>query len=198
MADKDYCVFDIQPAKSLAQVKTELELKDERSAFGFPHRMGFSIGCTFTPKDKFKFFPTADEMADYLLKVKGKLVSFNGTRFGLPLLLNEVQIDKFLGLQHLPHLDILTDFYDRVQGRFRVSLDNMAKASLGRGRINDVDASLLFEEGRLNELSEYCQRNVELVDGLYDFGLKNRKIRFIPAGKTEIAEIKVNYDEAMP
>ena len=125
MAD-DYCVFDIQPAKSLIEVKEELGLKDERSAFGFPHRMGFSIGCTFSPKDKFKFFSTADEMADYLLKFKGKLVSFNGTRFSLPVLLDEIDIDKFLRLQRLPHLDILADFYDRAQGRFRVSLDNMA------------------------------------------------------------------------
>jgi DEAD/DEAH box helicase domain-containing protein len=192
----DYCVFDIQPAKGMWVVKAELGLKDERSAFGFPHRMGFSIGCTFSPKDKFKFFTTPQEMADYLLKCKGRLISFNGTRFGLPLLLGELDIDRFLQLQHLPHLDILADFYDRVQGRFRVSLDNMAKASLGRGKINDVDSPLLFEEGRLNELSEYCQRNVELIDGLYDFGLKNRKIRF--SGDNKQAEIKVNYDEAMP
>jgi len=54
---------------------------------------------------------------------------------------------------------------------YRVSLDNLALATLGEGKTGKGrDAPALFHQGKLLELISYCRKDVELTARLYRFG----------------------------
>ena len=192
---KHYCAFDIETAKTCKQVQDELELPDERDAFKYPHRMGFGVGVVYDSKTKeFTEFKKGQDMVKFLLDFDGVLVSYNGKRFDIPALLPYMDIDVYNKLIRKPHLDLLENFYARVNGKFRVPLDNIAKHSIGTQKIGSgADAPLLFQEGKIKELMEYCKVDVAITSRILEFGMKNGHIRFWDKYKSKVVELPVNY-----
>lgn len=191
----NYCVFDIEISKTIGQVARELNLKTEGEAFGFPHKLGFSVGVVYSSTTKeFLVFQSAKEMAKYLLNFDGLLVSFNGIRFDLPCLLNDCDIDTFLWLQKKKHLDLLVDFYNNVKGRFRVSLNNIAENTIGKVKSGKgADAPLLFQQGKMDELIDYCKMDVQLTQEIFEFGCQKGYINYYDFQKGEKDEMPVTY-----
>jgi len=169
---KSWLCFDIEISKTPKQIMAELGLKEEKEIFNYPHLLGFAVGVVYNSLTKeFLTFNSAQEMAKYLLTNGDFLVSFNGRRFDIPCLLNGVDIDTFNQLQLKPHLDLLKDFYDNVQGRFRVSLNNIAEQTLKRVKTgNGANAPVLFQEGKWDELVDYCKNDVEITKEIFEFG----------------------------
>jgi DEAD/DEAH box helicase domain-containing protein len=194
---RDYAVFDLETAKTTKEVQQELDLDAEGKAFGYPHRMMFGCGIVWDSKQKlFVPFKKADEMADFLLGFDGVLVSWNGRRFDIPVLLPFIDIDVYNRLQAKPHLDMLQDFYERVQGRFRISLDNCAKHTVGVGKIGDgADAPLLFKQGRWEELLEYCKVDVSITKRILEYGLEHGHIKFWDKFENQVVRMPVGYEE---
>lgn len=191
----DYCVFDIEISKTIGQVARELSLRTEGEAFGYPHKLGFSIGVVYSSTTKeYLVFQSAKEMAKYLLDFDGLLVSFNGIRFDLPCLLAEIDIDTYQWLQKKKHLDLLADFYNNVKGRFRVSLNNIAENTIGKVKSGKgEDAPLLFQQGKIGELIEYCKMDVQLTQEIFEFGCQNGYINYYDSQKGEKDEMPVAY-----
>ena len=100
----------------------------------------------------------------------------------------------------LKHLDIL-DEIKRVFGH-RVKLDSVAKETLGQGKIaGGAEAVKWWEKGdpeSLANLKKYCEMDVEVTRKIYDYGLKNGKLKFKDRWN-EMREIEVDfsYPEAL-
>lgn len=194
---REYCVFDLETAKTTKEVARELDLDREGHAFKYPHRMMFGCGVLYDSRKKeYIAFKRAEQMASYLLNFKGVLVSWNGKRFDLPVLLPYIDIDVYDKLQAKPHLDMLKDFYARVNGRFRVSLDNCAKHTVGAQKTGSgADAPRLFKEGKWKELLEYCRVDVELTLKILQYGLKNKHIKYWDTHENEVNRMGVSYED---
>ncbi len=193
----DYLVFDIEISKTAQQVMKEAGLKDEREIFNYPHRCGFSVGVVYNSAiNTYKVFRSAKEMAKYLIDNKGLFVSFNGKRFDLPCLLNEIDIDTFRELQSRDHLDILADFYQRVNNKFRVSLNNIAQATLKKSKTGTgASAPALFQQGKWDELVAYCTNDVMLTKEIFEYGVHNGYITYYDSQNGVHDEMWVSYSE---
>jgi DEAD/DEAH box helicase domain-containing protein len=62
---------------------------------------------------------------------------------------------------------------------FRVSLDNLASATLGAKKSADgLQAVRWYKQGRIEEILDYCEQDVEVTMQLYEYGRKNKHVRF--------------------
>ena len=78
-------------------------------------------------------------------------------------------------LDDLPTVDMLRDLY-QVLG-WRPKLDDVAAATLGERKSADGLAAVRwFREGKLDQVIEYCKRDVEVTWRLYEFGRRNRYV----------------------
>jgi DEAD/DEAH box helicase domain-containing protein len=192
-----YLVFDLEIKRTLAEVAKELKLKDEKEAFAYPHKLGFSVGVIYNSiSEEYLVFQSARDFAKYLLRFNGLIVSFNGARFDLPVLLDEIDIDTFRALYNLPHIDILQHFYLGVNGRFRVGLDNIAQNTIGKGKTgNGADAPLLFQQGKMEELIAYCRNDVEITKAIYEFGYEQDYIQYLDIQNNKVCRLEIDWAE---
>lgn len=195
----EYIVFDTEIKKTPKQVMAELGLKSEYEVFNYPHKCGLSVGVVYDSRIKaYVTFKSASEMAKYLLNFDGLLVSFNGKRFDIPCLLDGIDIETFFGLQRKRHLDLLADFYDKVNGRFRVSLNNMAENTIKKVKTgNGANAPILFQEGKWDELVDYCKNDVMLTKEVFEFGVQNGYIFYQDTRSGKVEEMSCDWHDWM-
>jgi DEAD/DEAH box helicase domain-containing protein len=80
-------------------------------------------------------------------------------------------------LAFLPTLDIMDELYRSLS--FRVSLDSVAGATLGTTKTADgLQAVRWWREGRLDQLAEYCQVDVDVTRRIYEFGCANGFVQY--------------------
>lgn len=103
------------------------------------------------------------------------VVGFNVNRFDYEVLRPYAeQAGKTL---NCPTVDLLSDIY-RTLG-FRLSLDSVAAATLGTTKSADgLLAVRWFRAGEIQKVLDYCQQDVAVTHQLYDFGQKNKHIKF--------------------
>ena len=100
------------------------------------------------------------------------LVGFNIKYFDIPVLKTYLALD-------LPKIHVL-DLMDDVAGHlgFRVSLDNLASATLGSSKSgNGLKAIDWWRAGEKEKVKEYCLHDVKLTRDLYEFGRENGFVR---------------------
>lgn len=119
-----------------------------------------------------------------------RIIGYNSFGFD-----NHVMNGKYNGDFHkFKHFDIL-DEIKRVFGA-RVKLDSVAKESLGVGKnAAGTDAVIWWGKGdteSLANLKKYCEMDVEVTKGVYDFGIKNKKLKFKDRWN-EMREIEVDF-----
>ena len=95
-------------------------------------------------------------------------------------------------LDGLPTLDLLEEV--TTKAGHRVSLENVAQATLGRGKSGEgLGAVKLFAERRMLELADYCRRDVEVTKELYEYGVRHRRVTFTDKASGEAREIAVEW-----
>ncbi|MBI5303730.1 MAG: ribonuclease H-like domain-containing protein [Chloroflexi bacterium] len=149
--------FDLETQKSFQEVGGRENLKLLR----------VSVAVTFaTATNEFKAYTEKDVpalIAD--LKAAERVIGFNILNFDYPVLkayTNE-------RLNDLKSLDLLDDLYNKLG--FRVSLDTLANATLGKNKSADgLQAIQWFREGKLEELIAYCRDDVAVTKQLFEFG----------------------------
>jgi DEAD/DEAH box helicase domain-containing protein len=130
-------------------------------------------------KEMWKLFQNAD-----------RIVGFNSIKFDLPALKPYAPSYFF----KLPHFDLI----DKVKKAFgrRVSLDSLAKSTLGRTKIDSGANAVIYwqrgDEKSLKLLRKYCEEDVAITRDIYDFGLKNKKLKLIDHWNTP-REIEVDF-----
>ena len=139
----------------------------EVGGWGRCHAMGVSLAVLQeTSPERVTVFREADltELARCLSELD-LVVGFNIKRFDYRVLQPYIDVS----LESLPTLDILEDLHKFLG--FRLSLDHLAEATLGRKKTgNGLLALELYKNGRWEELESYCRQDVLLTKSLFEFG----------------------------
>ncbi len=113
------------------------------------------------------------------------VIGFNSKRFDYYVL--KAYSDR--DFSELKSLDLLEKIEKRLG--FRLSLDTLSSANFSENKsANGFLAVRWFREGRLDLLSEYCKKDVELTGRLYKKGLENGYILF-PDKKGNLLRLNV-------
>ena len=124
-----------------------------------------------------------------ILEKAERLIGFNSECFDLPILNRYYTGD----LTKFPNLDLLKVIKDSSGRRFK--LNEIPKATLEIQKSADgLQASKWFEEGKLEEIKKYCEQDVRVTKGIYEFGRKNRML-YYPTIAGDIRPIAVNFVE---
>jgi len=182
---KDVIVFDLETKKEFAEV----------GGRDHPELLGVSVlGAYSYLKDKY-FVYEESELPEFekMLKDAGLLIGFNIKSFDLPVLQPYVGFD----LKQIPVLDLM-DAVVLATG-FRVSLDNLAKNTLGTAKSADgLQALEWFRQGRIQEVKDYCLKDVEVTRKLYESGRDSGRIKFISRQSPEAISISVSWPKSLP
>lgn len=171
-APRHFGVLDVETRRAAAEV----------GGWGNAHKMGVSVAVLYdSGLDDFLVY-RQEELPDLYAALArlDLVVGFNINRFDYKVLAGAAPFDP----RALPTLDLL----ERVQARlgYRLSLDTLAKATLGARKSADGLAALAWwKEGRLDEIIAYCKQDVAVTRDLYCFGRDNGYLLFAnKAGQT--------------
>lgn len=127
---------------------------------------GLAVAVTENQIGKPRWF--SEEFADVLierLRECEKVITFNGINF-------DYRVLKPYGLDPTELIPKSVDILDRMHKQlgFRVSLDSVAKATLGIGKSGDGKKAVeWFRNGDIKKVLEYCKNDVELTREIYEF-----------------------------
>lgn len=149
------------------------------------------IGLYSYNQNKFLSFEENEfDKVGELLKTASLIIGFSISRFDLPVL-----------KKYFPETDLFSisrlDLQDEIEislGK-RIGLDILAKANLGIGKNgNSLDAPILYHNGKIDELKEYCLNDVKITKELYELAKKQGYL-LIPQ-KNSRGIIRANFDYA--
>lgn len=124
------------------------------------------------------------ELADMWKYFSGaqRIIGFNSVKFDVPAL------KKYspTGFEKLPHFDIMKIVRDQLG--FSLGLDHLAKHTLQKNKSDiGINAVVYWKEHSpesLAKLKTYCEADVLLTRNLYDFGVKNKKLKYVDKWNT--------------
>jgi DEAD/DEAH box helicase domain-containing protein len=138
-------------------------------------KLGLSVAVTYSTAAGAFHHYTEETVAELIaeLKAAGLVVGFNVLRFDYEVL------RAYTGdpLDRIPTVDMLDHIYKRLG--FRVALDNLAGATLGMAKSADgLQAVRWYREGRIQEILDYCQQDVEVTRQLYEYGQQYKHLKY--------------------
>ncbi|CAN5283406.1 hypothetical protein BH10PAT2_BH10PAT2_3260 [soil metagenome] len=146
----------------------------------FPDRLGISfVGvCVrdgFSGKgEMLKFFEADLPKLFPLLESADVIVGFNCDNFDMQTFLPYYKSD----ITKIATLDLMVRIKNSVG--HRIGLDAVAQQTLGIGKSGDgLDAIKYFKSKDWDSLSKYCLQDVAVTRDIYDYGLKNGKVKFL-------------------
>lgn len=153
-------------------------------------KLGVSVvGVYRYDRDEYIAFEEKDfGLLQNLLIDASLIIGFNHIMFDMPVLQPHLSIN----VKALPCFDIMLDIQERIG--HRVGLDSVASASLGVGKSGSgLDAIKYYNEGRWQELKDYCLNDVKVTKEVFDYGLKNKTIFYTSKFGQGKKELKVNW-----
>jgi DEAD/DEAH box helicase domain-containing protein len=103
------------------------------------------------------------------LKAADKVIGFNTINFDYEVLKPYAPTVNFRSLRSV---DMLQDIFRTLN--FRLSLDSIAKATLGTTKTADgVQSVEWYRNGELDKVAEYCKADVDITRRVYEFGRDN-------------------------
>lgn len=122
-----------------------------------------------------------------LLKQTDLVIGYNLLGFDYPVMANYMKNINFHNLKTLDILDVL----DRYLG-YKIRLEDVAQGTLGLGKSGSgLDAIEYWRKGQIEELKKYCLQDVKVTKDVYEYGLKNKFVKF--KSSWEIYEIPVDW-----
>lgn len=119
-----------------------------------------------------------------------RIIGYNSLGFDVPVMAKYYPRD-FAKLRHFDLLPIIKEKFGH-----RIKLDSIAKETLGTAKIAaGGDAVEYWRKGdpeSLEKLRKYCEMDVWITRDVYDYGLKNKKLRFKDHWN-ELREIEVDF-----
>jgi len=108
------------------------------------------------------------------LKAADMVVGFNSINFDYQLLKPYAPNENFRSFRSV---DMLQDIFRTLN--FRISLDSIAKATLGATKTADGIKSVeWFRNGELDKVAEYCKADVDITRRVYEFGRDNGFVHY--------------------
>lgn len=103
------------------------------------------------------------------LKSADRVIGFNIINFDYQVLKPYAPNENFRAFRSI---DMLQDIFRTLN--FRISLDSIAKATLGTTKTADgVKSVEWFRSGELDKVAEYCKADVDITRSVYEFGCNN-------------------------
>jgi len=177
----DKIVLDVETSNSFADVGGERNIKNLNVSF---------LGIYSYNQNKYLSFHEKDiASAGALLQKAGLIIGFAINRFDIPVL------EKYFpfNLQGIPKLDLLEEI-ELATGK-RISLNTLAKTNLGLEKTHEsgLEAIKLYNEGKFQELEDYCLHDVRLTKDLYEFAKRKGHLVFPDkvSGQMIKAELKL-------
>ena len=161
-----YGVLDVETRRSAAEV----------GGWNRADRMGVSVAVLYDASVDDYFVYTQDEVPQLAERLANLdlVVGFNILRFDYKVLAPHAPA---VAWRDLPTLDMLEKVHERLS--YRISLDNLASATLGAGKSADgLQALAWWKEGEVAKIAEYCRRDVAVTRDLYCFGSENGYLLF--------------------
>jgi RNase_H superfamily len=162
----------------MKQLVLDLETKRSFDEVGGAHnkaKMGVSVvGVYHYDGDKYVAY-REDRFAELTtaLKEAELIIGFNLHGFDYPVLASEIGDWVY----NLPTLDLMMEVQKAIKQR--VSLDSIAKATLGSGKIGSgLDALEYYRIGNWEKLERYCLEDVKLTKDIYEYAKKNGHVLF--------------------
>lgn len=124
-----------------------------------------------------------------------RIIGFNSLGFDVPALLPVCPYN----FKKLDHFDILDKIKQSLG--FRLSLDAVAKETLGQGKIDiGTNAVVYWNQGTqesLAKLKKYCEMDVLITRDVYDYGLKHKQLKYKDKWNTP-RTIEVDFSHPKP
>jgi DEAD/DEAH box helicase domain-containing protein len=141
-----------------------------------PSKLLLACGVTWsTERDDFAVYWEQD-VQDLIseLKTADRVIGFNIISFDYQVLQPYALDENFRAFRSV---DMLQDIF-RTLG-FRISLDSIAKATLGATKTADGIKSVeWFRNGKLDKVAEYCNADVDITRRVYEFGYANGYVHY--------------------
>ncbi len=174
----DTLVIDIETKNTFLEVGRDNFEKLETSVIGI---------YSYLSNQYFSFDENQIKEAGDLIKKANLVVGFSINRFDIPVLKRHFDFDIY----SIPRFDLL-DEIELQLGR-RISLNHLAKTNLGLEKTHhSLEAPVLYREGKLDELKDYCLNDVKITKELYDLA-KTRGHLLVPQKEGEIID-KVRFN----
>lgn len=141
-----------------------------------PGKLLLACGVTWsTERNDFAVYWEKDAPALVAeLKAADRVIGFNIISFDYEVLKPYTPAENFRAFRST---DMLQDIH-RTLG-FRLSLDTIAKATLGATKTADGIKSVeWFRNGELDKVAEYCKADVDITRRVYEFGRDNGYIHY--------------------
>jgi DEAD/DEAH box helicase domain-containing protein len=181
--------FDIETKKLFHEVENEDAAK-----------LGVSIVSVYQRNIDENFNETYGSMASYwekdftdlweVFQKADRIIGFNTINFDVPVLTPYATFP----LAKLNHFDIMAEF-KKVAGN-RISLNTLVRDTLGEQKIDiGINAVKYWKKGDAESLAllqKYCESDVLLTKKLYDYGFKNKKLKYKDKWNT-LREINVDF-----
>ena len=153
-------------------------------------RMGISVAVLYdSGTDSFATF-TQDAVPELAARCAelDLIVGFNILRFDYAVLGPHA---PGVTWRQFPTLDMLAHIHERLS--YRISLDNIAQATLQVGKSADgLQALVWWKEGAVDKIEEYCRQDVAVTRDVYRYGRENGYVLFTNKAK-QIVRVPVKW-----
>ncbi len=174
----------------MKRLVVDLETKRSFAEVGGAHhraQLGVSVVGVYDYQDD-RFIAFREDRFDQLatlLREAEEIVGFNLLGFDWPVLAAELG-DWVLSL---PSLDLMVEVQQALG--YRVSLDALAKATLGAGKIGSgLDALSYYQTGDWERLERYCLEDVKLTRDLYEYALRHGYLYVDKGGRKAVVPVR--------
>lgn len=158
--------FDLETQKSAGEVGGWDRKRDMR----------MSVGVTYsTATGQYRIYNETQvhELVKELMRAD-LVVGFNILNFDYEVLHGYTPLD----LRATPTLDLMVELENTLG--FRLSLEALAKATLGAPKIADgMQALRWWKEGKLLEIAEYCCYDVKITRQLHEYGKRHGEVLYL-------------------
>jgi len=157
--------FDVETQRSFDEVGGRHNIR----------RMGLAAAVTYSTATGAYRHYTEDQCAQLLAELRAAdlVVGFNVLSFDYEVL--RAYTDD--PLDDLPTVDMLDHVYRRLG--FRVGLNALAECTLGCCKSADgLQALAWYREGKMQEILDYCQQDVEVTRRLYEYGRQYKHLKY--------------------
>lgn len=173
--DRNLVFFDLETQKSAAEVGGWANIS----------KLGLSLAVTYSENDGYRTFMEneVDKLVRYLTSADA-VVGFNHVEFDYEVLTAYTSGN----LRALENIDMLLHIHEKTG--FRVSLDHLAKVSLGRKKSSDgLQAIEWYKQGKMQLIEEYCREDVAITRALYYRGRDKGHVSMMNRGKRVNVEV---------
>ncbi|MDO8515684.1 MAG: ribonuclease H-like domain-containing protein [bacterium] len=152
------------------------------------------VGAYSYAQDKYFCYEESemDKLAE-LFDASSRIVGFSINRYDVPVLnlyFQKLKNRSVINLWNMERVDLAEIVEAVIDGR--ISLSRLAEANLGvKKDRHPSEAISLFRHGRMDELKEYCLKDVRITKEIYDL-YSGQGHLWIPNKKTGIVD-KVNF-----